>query len=281
MDASESLAVNMKTAHAQSVDDLRAQWGHADLLTQPQLDRGKYIAGIAASERCIEEALRLRYEIFNVELGEGLASARETGMDRDEFDDQMTHLVLVEKATGRIVGTYRVQTVRHALAHHGIYSAREYDLTAFAPYFDEAIELGRAGLAQEHRSLTAIILLWHAIGMFMNIFDQKYLFGCSSINSRDPDDGWRTLKTIRANDWLHPDLFLRATAEFSCGDAGREFDPDIGEAMPLPKLFRTYMKLGARVCSEPAVDREFGTVDFLILLDGHNVQLSRLDVLKD
>ena len=57
------------------------------------------------------------------------------------------------------------------------------------------------------------------------------------------------------------------------------YAPDLGNAIPLPKLFRAYMSLGAQVISEPALDREFGTVDFLVMLDGHWVALSKLDVL--
>ena len=48
----------------------------------------------------------------------------------------------------------------------------------------------------------------------------------------------------------------------------------------LPKLFRTYIRLGTKVISEPAIDLEFGTVDFLVLQDGKKFTFSQLDVLK-
>ena len=35
----------------------------------------------------------------------------------------------------------------------------------------------------------------------------------------------------------------------------------------LPPLMKGYMRLGAKICGKPAYDREFGTIDFLILLD--------------
>jgi putative hemolysin len=35
----------------------------------------------------------------------------------------------------------------------------------------------------------------------------------------------------------------------------------------VPKLLRTYLAIGARICAAPAWDREFGTIDFLTLLD--------------
>ena len=39
------------------------------------------------------------------------------------------------------------------------------------------------------------------------------------------------------------------------------------EEIQLPPLFKVYLDMGARVCSEPAIDREFGVIDFLIVLD--------------
>lgn len=34
-----------------------------------------------------------------------------------------------------------------------------------------------------------------------------------------------------------------------------------------PKLLRAYLTIGANICSAPAIDREFKTIDFLTLLD--------------
>jgi putative hemolysin len=34
-----------------------------------------------------------------------------------------------------------------------------------------------------------------------------------------------------------------------------------------PKLLRAYLAIGAKICGPPAIDREFGTIDFLTLLD--------------
>jgi putative hemolysin len=46
--------------------------------------------------------------------------------------------------------------------------------------------------------------------------------------------------------------------------------PSPKEKMPeerAPKLLRAYLTIGAKICSEPAIDREFKTIDFLTLLD--------------
>ena len=46
-------------------------------------------------------------------------------------------------------------------------------------------------------------------------------------------------------------------------------------------MIRSYLKLGARVCGPPALDREFGTVDFFMLLsvaDMSRTYLKRLGI---
>jgi putative hemolysin len=37
--------------------------------------------------------------------------------------------------------------------------------------------------------------------------------------------------------------------------------------LEVPRLLRAYLALGARICSTPALDRTFGTIDYLTLLD--------------
>jgi putative hemolysin len=50
-----------------------------------------------------------------------------------------------------------------------------------------------------------------------------------------------------------------------------ETSPEFGK---VPKLLRTYLAIGARICSAPAWDKEFGTIDFLTLLDLKNISSS-------
>ena len=38
-------------------------------------------------------------------------------------------------------------------------------------------------------------------------------------------------------------------------------------SIKVPKLLKTYLTIGARICAPPAWDRDFGTIDFLTLLD--------------
>jgi putative hemolysin len=43
---------------------------------------------------------------------------------------------------------------------------------------------------------------------------------------------------------------------------------ELAEETPeIPKLLRAYLSLGAKICGPPALDRSFGTIDFLTLVD--------------
>jgi putative hemolysin len=265
---------HFRFAPLETVDDFRRRNDGVDVYLIPGQECSIYAAGYAVSDRAIRGAMRLRYEVFNEELGEGLMSCKGTGLDFDEYDNQMSHLILIEKATHRVVGTYRIQVVTDALAGVGIYSARQYDLTALEPWFPDLVETGRACLARDHRSYTAVMHLWKGIAAFIRLHRKRFLFGCCSITSVDPDDGWRALRTLRQRNALHEKLLMPPTPAFSCGDPARETDPNLGRPIKIPKLFSAYLALGAKVTSLPAIDREFGTVDFLVLQDSFVVNYS-------
>ena len=260
----------MQELHRRS--DLASLWNRVDILTYPMQKRVPYEVGFACSDEAVRAAQRLRYEVFNEELGLGLEASHETGLDVDAYDAQMTHLLVVEKETGRVVGTYRFQRAASAIERRGLYSAGEFDTAELEPLFPQAMELGRACTAADHRHAAALMSLWFGLQVYINLFDIRWLFGCCSIMSSDPDDGWRALKTLRESGSLHPRIQLPVMPHYSCGAPERERADDLGECLRLPKLFRTYLRMGAQVISEPCIDREFGSIDFLILMDMQNLK---------
>jgi putative hemolysin len=274
------VCASLKVAELRSIDQLALAEQSADILALAGGAGSRYLVGIAASQTCIEAALALRYQVFYQELGEGLEACRGSGLDRDQFDDQMHHIVLIDQKSDCVAGTYRVQCLNQAQrSEQGIYSAQLFDLAPLLPYFPETMECGRACLSKQHRSFNALLRLWQGLGHYMNLFHQRYLFGCCSLTSTDPKDGWRALKTLRRCRAIHDSLWLRTLQPCSCGRAEQESDPAL-ESLPIPKLFKIYLRLGAQVISEPAIDRDFGTVDFLVLLDTHQVRLSALEIVQ-
>lgn len=207
-------------------------------------------------------AFRLRYEVFNQELGEGLRGAHETGLDTDAFDGVMQHLVVLHRRSGLPVGTYRLQTGSAARRAMGFYSAQEFDFAPFAPLQDEILELGRACIHPQHRTATVVILLWRAIADCARRAGCRYLVGCSSLTSQSPAEGHAAWEHLRQAGHLAPPAFRTAPLPAFALPAAPASAPP-----PIPRLLRAYLGVGAKICGPPAIDRAFGTIDFLTMLD--------------
>ncbi|MFZ0800731.1 MAG: GNAT family N-acyltransferase [Terriglobales bacterium] len=223
--------------------------------------QGPYLARLASSEADRMAAFRLRFQVFNLELNEGLDTSRSTGYDIDRFDTVCGHLIVEHAGSGQVVGTYRLQSGMMASANFGYYSEREFDFTPYGELRDSMIELGRACVHRDHRSTDVLNLLWRGIAQYALRHRARYLIGCSSLTSQDPRHGSAVYRTLQKH-MVEPRLRTAPNANF---------------AMPLvfpgkvsskvPKLLRAYLAVGARICGPPAIDREFKTIDFLTLID--------------
>ncbi|MEW6210372.1 MAG: GNAT family N-acyltransferase [Acidobacteriota bacterium] len=236
----------------------------ADALPQGEIREGRYLARFARTREELDAILRLRFEVFNLELGEGLTSSFQTGRDMDEFDLFCHHLIVEDTTENRIIGTYRCQTSEMASSGRGFYSGVEFDMSSLsADVLSDSIELGRACITPSHRNTQALFLLWKGLAMYVAHNRKRYLFGCCSLTSQNEREGWKVMRMLEEGGHLHPTFNAGPQPGFECqaGEAGDEVQ------VTIPKLFRTYLRFGARVCGPPAIDRLFKTIDYLVLFD--------------
>lgn len=233
---------------------------------------GRYELAFVGQGPELEPVQRLRYEVFNVELNEGLDASHETGLDRDEFDPHCHHLIIRDTSDGRIVGTYRMQTAAMAAGGAGFYASTEYDLSALpAEVLGSALEIGRAAIARDHRNLKVLYLLWQGLGRYMAHNSLGYLFGCCSLTSQDAHEATRVYRKLERSGQIDSRYRVRPLPELTCLVDNPEPGPS-----HIPRLMRTYLSLGATICSEPAMDTQFKTVDYLALFDLASMHPARL-----
>jgi putative hemolysin len=229
--------------------------------------RPRFRLRLATTLEDLHAAQRLRFEVFNLELGEGLAASHALGRDEDAYDACCDHLLVEQEDTGEVVGTYRLQTGQFAAAHRGYYSEQEFDFAPYEPLRCEMVELGRACVHRDHRHLGVLGLLWRGIATYASERGARYLIGCSSLTSQEPALGAAMDRYFVTNGFLAaPPLCTVPTPALAC-----PLDAVAATCPPPPKLLRTYLSVGARICGPPAIDREFGTIDFLTLLDLHSL----------
>jgi len=228
--------------------------------------RPTYEARLARDTGEVQRAQRLRFEVFNLELNEGLAESHFSGLDVDPFDSVCDHLIVEQVETGDVVGTYRLQTGERAAANIGYYSEREFDFTPYESVRGEMIELGRACVHAGHRNFNLLHLLWRGIANYAREHDARFLVGCSSLTSQDPLEGVSTYRELRDRSLARAEFRTEPQPEFRC-ELVNPPDSHLTRNKGSSKLLCAYLAIGAKICGPPAIDREFGTIDFLTLLD--------------
>ncbi len=252
-------------------------------------DVGRYRLRLAETQEDREAACRLRFKVFNIELGKGLDCSYETGLDTDRFDAVCEHLLVEDKVSRRVVGTYRMQPGETAAQNLGYYSEQEFNLALYEPLRPGILELGRASIDREHRTPEVLMLLWRGIAQYATDMGLRTLLGCSSLNSNDPTEGWRMYRQLESFR-VSAEFETTPSAAYACPPGSYDLDQQGMDAQPstrqidgslpddvsparaptpvkVPKLLKTYLAIGARIAAPPAWDREFGTIDFLTLLD--------------
>ncbi len=222
----------------------------------------QYAARLARDEGEVRAAQTLRFEVFNLELQEGLAESFALGRDEDPFDAVCDHLIVEHLPSKSVVGTYRLQTAANAAKCRGYYSAGEFDFRVLEPVGAEIIELGRACVHRQHRNLVVLGLLWRGIADYASRHHARYLIGCSSLSSQDPAVGASAYTDLCRHHLAPIEFRTRPLPAFEC-----PLDELAAETPKIPKLLRAYLTIGAKICGPPALDRQFKTIDFLTMLD--------------
>ena len=152
-----------------------------------EITRGKYVVRFARTREEVRAALKLRFEVFNLERGEGLATSFTTGHDEDEFDSTSHHLILIDQSRRQVIGTCRLRTFEIAKTMEGFYSSAYFELVTLPDeVLQNAIEVGRACIAKPYRRTQALQLLWKCLGLYSLRHHKRYIFGCCSLSIRTP-----------------------------------------------------------------------------------------------
>lgn len=237
-----------------------------------EINKKNYIIKTASNQDELEQVLTLRHQVFLEEL---LHKKRLIEVDFDKFDILCDHLMIINKSDDSLIGTYRLNCSKFS---NEFYSATEFNITAILELPGDKVELGRACVHPEYRNGMTIALLWKGLSEYMTVSESRFFFGCSSIKSLD----YRHILNIynalvNSGSLIHlPDV--KPIGKFKSKSLKKLIkiqDPDYKEQEidimnQLPPLLKSYIKAGAKVIGQPALDKDFQCFDFLTLLDFQN-----------
>jgi putative hemolysin len=214
---------------------------------------------LARSQSEILDAQRLRYRVFAGEMGANLPT-RTPGVDHDIYDPYCEHLIVRDRQSGEVVGTYRILSPENA-RQVGYYSENEFDLTRLHHLRPRLVEIGRSCVHPEYRTGATITLLWSGLAQYMVERGYDYLMGCASISMADGGHAAASLYNRLAVDHLGPQeyrVFPRCPLPLAALQQDRPAE--------VPPLIKGYLRAGAWICGEPAWDPDFNTADLPILM---------------
>lgn len=243
----------------------------SDLLIKSQvlsdIESKKYTIKFAKTEEEVDEALKLRYRVFKKELDRQFNFSGKR--DKDIYDDQTHHLIVVDNGTGDVIGTYRLQTYEQAMAGHGFVSEKRFRLDQFPEeVLQNAVEVGRACISPQHRSGRVLFLLWKGFAGYLSHFNKRYLFGYAAFNTKDHAIILNTCRYLRAEGHYHPEYYIEAKSEYKIDS--NLYTNGTGE-IDVPPLLQNYLNVDSKVCSAPSFDNEINLGHCLIFLDIENI----------
>jgi len=220
---------------------------------------------IATSQQDIAQCLRLRYEIFAIEMNAKLDTLK-PGLDMDYFDQYARHLMVKDETTGRVIATTRLMNSEQARSAGAFYSETEFDMDALLQLKATYLEVGRTCIAASHRNGVVLNLLWRGIARLASIDKVDFLIGCASIPlNNSPAYAHSIMRYLKKYAYA-PDA-LRVYPKQELPEQHQHETTDV----ILPTLLKGYLKLGASICGEACYDKDFHVADVLILL--HRKQL--------
>lgn len=194
------------------------------------------------------------------------------GRDTDRFDKFCRHLVVVEKKSGRVVGTYRILPGDIARKHAGFYSESEFDLSNIKKNCrGNLLEMGRACVDTAYRSHPVINLMWARLLDYYRQNKIRYVFGCASIAEPSAEKIGAVFKFFKKKYFAPREFRVRPleAKRYPYDKNGKLKEAEILKA--IPSLVKGYLRMGAYVCSEPVRDKDFNTADFFMLLDTQKI----------
>lgn len=237
--------------------------------TLPHLTAGQLEVRLAHSEEDVRAAQLLRYEVFYEECGaqpdETIALMKQDITDIDNFCDI---LLVIDRNSNKIVGTYRFM-LRNAAHHYGgYYTSNEFDISKLVAFPGQIMELGRSCVHKDYRTKPTMQLLWRGVGAYIRMNEVDLCFGCGSFMGTDVSIYKQALSYLYHYHLAPPELRARALPDrYQEMNLLPENQINPKEAMrQMPALIKGYLRVGGFIGEGAFVDHQFNSIDVCIIV---------------
>ena len=196
------------------------------------------------------------------------------GLDADRFDATCQHLMVANDAG--LVATARLNVIAEMGDLSNSYTAQSYELDPLFTQLGPFLEMGRFCIAASAQNADVLRLAWGALADFVDRYQIKMIFGCSSFSGVDASAHARAFSLLAARYQSGAGL-PRAKADevVPLVDLGLK-----GGAAELPPLLRSYLAMGGKVGDQAVIDRALQTIHVFTALDVAAIPPARARALR-
>lgn len=215
---------------------------------------GRYTVRLAETQADLQAAQTLRQIAFKGVEAEGL--------DTDQFDPICTHMLVEDRASGRLVCCFRFLPLAGGDEIDRSYSAQFYELSALRAFEGPMVEMGRFCIHPDVTDPDILRVAWGAMTSYVDDNNVEMLFGCSSFTGTDAKEYFDAFAMLRDRH-LAPKRWLpkvKAPKVFRFAARLRR-KPNLKLAqMRMPPLLRTYLMMGGWVSDHAVIDTQMNTL---------------------
>lgn len=221
----------------------------------------------------LRQVLALRHKVFKLEFSKKVLCI---GNDWDPLDHDSDHLSIIDEKDPlkpKIIGVYRLLSSENTKKY---YSEGEFDIRQFLGAGGTKLELSRACIDADYRNGLVIALLWKGIAEYSKKINASYLFGLSSLGTVCLEKIIALHRYFSEQSLINNEYNIKPKDEYKIPHFDQAY---LASPVPLqkidsqaiPPLLKSYINAGARICSQPVIDRDFGCSDWLTILNLRNL----------
>jgi putative hemolysin len=231
------------------------------------IDQSRYIIKTASNIEEFRQVIDLRSAVFIEEFAGKTGSRR---VDLEARDNDADFMIIQDRDTLEVLASYRLLCSDFT---DDFYSCSEFVIDDFLQLPGKKLELSRACVRPDKRSKGIFVhLLWRGLAAYSAAIGNRYLFGCSSVQSLDLRHIVQIYQYLHETGCWDNELPIKpqhsyAILEASGLMASLPKTPSMLGENHLPPILAAYLKAGARVYGTPAFDQDFQCLDLFTVLD--------------
>lgn len=223
---------------------------------------GNFLVKLAQTQDEYNQIYKLRYQDLILEFDETKNLVE--SIDKDEYDEVCDHLIAVDMEKQLVVGTYRLIRNKHLNNLKTFLTEKEFNIDPIKQY--ELLEVGRAVVKKEYRNGVTIGLLWSGVIRYAVAENIEIMIGTASFHGNDPQMYKETFSYLH-DKYLSPqDMRCYVNKDsYSPLKLVDEYDEFTAKSK-MPPLVKGYINLGATIGEGAYIDKDFNSIDVLIVL---------------